>query len=341
MPTIPKSDKTRPDPFGLFLVYYGYRYYSPSMGRFINRDPLREAGGINIYAFTRNNPINKWDYLGMCEECGEPCGIDREEDDGTDDDGNPWFPWTPIHSPDGSISYENPYDGSRITIGPAQDLETGLRYDPITGSPVNTSKEIFKNGYNIARIRMYDMVDRSNLNARDKARAKAEADRIVDRILDVIDANWGKGPWSKDGHNVGSWLCWDWAKMLSDAIKSANPELWKYAIELYFGPGNSDYTGIITNDENINGATHAGIILTVGNQSEFLDDGIIVGSKVTNSALTPLDAFSGCFTVDQHEKYINPPPPGHTPESYRAWVTDNYMRELLQKTQDKLKKTSR
>jgi RHS repeat-associated protein len=49
------------------LAYYGYRYYSPSMGRFINRDPLREDGGLNIYAMTSNNPIGRWDYLGLWE----------------------------------------------------------------------------------------------------------------------------------------------------------------------------------------------------------------------------------------------------------------------------------
>jgi len=47
------------------LVDFGLRYFSPSMGRFINVDPLREAGGINIYAMTANNPISRWDYLGM------------------------------------------------------------------------------------------------------------------------------------------------------------------------------------------------------------------------------------------------------------------------------------
>jgi RHS repeat-associated protein len=47
------------------LVYYGKRYYSPALGRFINRDPKKEHGGINLYGFVLNNPINKWDYLGM------------------------------------------------------------------------------------------------------------------------------------------------------------------------------------------------------------------------------------------------------------------------------------
>ncbi|MBA4182342.1 MAG: type IV secretion protein Rhs, partial [Anaerolinea sp.] len=47
------------------LVYYGHRYYSPSMGRFINRDPIAEAGGLNLYGFCGNDGINRWDYLGQ------------------------------------------------------------------------------------------------------------------------------------------------------------------------------------------------------------------------------------------------------------------------------------
>ena len=47
------------------LYYYGYRFYSPSLHRFLNRDPIEEDGGLNLYAFCGNNPVNKWDYLGM------------------------------------------------------------------------------------------------------------------------------------------------------------------------------------------------------------------------------------------------------------------------------------
>ncbi len=47
------------------LVYYGLRYYSPSLGRFINRDPIEEQGGLNLYAFCFNNGINQWDVLGQ------------------------------------------------------------------------------------------------------------------------------------------------------------------------------------------------------------------------------------------------------------------------------------
>ncbi len=47
------------------LIYYGLRYYAPRQGRFINRDPLEERGGLNLYGFVRNNPANRWDYLGL------------------------------------------------------------------------------------------------------------------------------------------------------------------------------------------------------------------------------------------------------------------------------------
>ncbi len=47
------------------LVYYGMRYYHPSLGRFINRDPIGESGGVNLYAFCGNNGVNCFDLLGM------------------------------------------------------------------------------------------------------------------------------------------------------------------------------------------------------------------------------------------------------------------------------------
>ncbi len=44
--------------------YYGYRYYSPTQGRWLSRDPIGEYGGLNLYAFVNNNPLTFWDYLG-------------------------------------------------------------------------------------------------------------------------------------------------------------------------------------------------------------------------------------------------------------------------------------
>ena len=51
--------------FGSVGLYnYGYRFYSPGMGRWINRDPVEEDGGLNLYAFNYNSPTNYVDPDG-------------------------------------------------------------------------------------------------------------------------------------------------------------------------------------------------------------------------------------------------------------------------------------
>jgi RHS repeat-associated protein len=49
------------------LVYFGFRYYLPQWGRFLNRDPIEELGGINLYRFVSNDPVNRWDLLGLSQ----------------------------------------------------------------------------------------------------------------------------------------------------------------------------------------------------------------------------------------------------------------------------------
>ncbi|MDX9794626.1 MAG: RHS repeat-associated core domain-containing protein, partial [Kiritimatiellia bacterium] len=52
----------------LGLVYYNWRHYNPLDGRFISRDPIEERGGLNLYGFVGNDPVNRWDYLGALPE---------------------------------------------------------------------------------------------------------------------------------------------------------------------------------------------------------------------------------------------------------------------------------
>jgi RHS repeat-associated protein len=61
----------------LGLVYYGYRFYSPGMGRWINRDPIEERGGLNLYGFLHNDASARIDYLGLCDQegCPNPPGL--------------------------------------------------------------------------------------------------------------------------------------------------------------------------------------------------------------------------------------------------------------------------
>jgi len=47
------------------LYYYGYRYYSPRLGRWMSRDPIEEQGGLNLYGFVGNEPVHKVDTLGL------------------------------------------------------------------------------------------------------------------------------------------------------------------------------------------------------------------------------------------------------------------------------------
>ena len=48
------------------LYYYGYRYYSPVVGRWLSRDPIGEEGGLNLYGFVGGNPLNAVDFFGLC-----------------------------------------------------------------------------------------------------------------------------------------------------------------------------------------------------------------------------------------------------------------------------------
>ncbi len=40
------------------LLYYRARWYDSQQGRFMSEDPIRFAGGLNLYAYVQNDPIN-------------------------------------------------------------------------------------------------------------------------------------------------------------------------------------------------------------------------------------------------------------------------------------------
>jgi RHS repeat-associated protein len=83
------------------FLYYGYRYYNPSTGKWLSRDPIGEAGfvtltenlfaddhlligsrDINLYSFVGNDSENDSDVCGLCgsdqppPQCGKEVSID-------------------------------------------------------------------------------------------------------------------------------------------------------------------------------------------------------------------------------------------------------------------------
>ena len=51
------------------LLYYGYRYYSPALGKWLSPDPIEESGGMNVFGFLGSDPVNAVDVLGMFGSC--------------------------------------------------------------------------------------------------------------------------------------------------------------------------------------------------------------------------------------------------------------------------------
>ena len=86
----------------------GLRYYSPTLGRWPNRDPAEERiGGGNLYGFVGNDTIDGLDFLGMLPGVywspdaelpgGGVCGCDVESLTVTQEKGIEWA--FPVGSP--------------------------------------------------------------------------------------------------------------------------------------------------------------------------------------------------------------------------------------------------
>ncbi len=116
------------------LYYFVRRYYDPSLQRFLNRDPIAEQGGINLYAYVANNPINIYDDLGLM-----PCWLQNlwnalfGPDDNTVGNLFPNYnPYDPnnLFDPNSSINLANSQNplglGTSQTGGNYQDTATTL-----------------------------------------------------------------------------------------------------------------------------------------------------------------------------------------------------------------------
>jgi RHS repeat-associated protein len=103
--------ETYKDPYG-FGGQYGYytdqetgllllthRYYDPTTGRFLNRDPISYNGGINLYGFAGNNPVNDADPSGFQSTGSAPAPVPEPAPEPEKD------PKEPAKEPGGMLGY--------------------------------------------------------------------------------------------------------------------------------------------------------------------------------------------------------------------------------------------
>ena len=48
------------------LTQFLHRWYDSRDGRWLSRDPIGVEGGVNLYNYTDNNPVNRVDVTGLC-----------------------------------------------------------------------------------------------------------------------------------------------------------------------------------------------------------------------------------------------------------------------------------
>jgi len=60
------------------LHYNYFRYYDPSTGRYITSDPIGLEGGVNVYGYVDDDPVNRNDIYGLISERNMPCQYYRK-----------------------------------------------------------------------------------------------------------------------------------------------------------------------------------------------------------------------------------------------------------------------
>jgi len=65
----------RIDPETNGLYDFRARMYSPTLGRFLQADPVGTRGGMNLYAYVGNDPLNLLDSLGLLPDSSQGGGI--------------------------------------------------------------------------------------------------------------------------------------------------------------------------------------------------------------------------------------------------------------------------
>ena len=60
------------------FIHFRMRWYDPVTGRWLSKDRIRLLGGMNLYAFCGENPLNVRDSLGLCKNSSDDKDSDSE-----------------------------------------------------------------------------------------------------------------------------------------------------------------------------------------------------------------------------------------------------------------------
>jgi len=99
------------------LYFFRARWYSPETGRWLSKDPIGISGGLNMYVFCANNPVNFTDPLGLRWF-------------GSGDDG-----WSAGRDPSPVLPGEGHFGGWLEVNVPAMET-MGNMHDPLVGALV-------------------------------------------------------------------------------------------------------------------------------------------------------------------------------------------------------------
>lgn len=138
------------------LIYYTYRHYAPRLHKWINKDPIAEEGGINLYQMVGNDTIGNWDNLGNIHVVGmaEKCSIDINVGHGSLHNGLP-FSKDPKMGDANAANKICAQDAKRRKFTPCNYRVTAVScYDAIANSKGNIGSYGLDNPNDVYRIRL-------------------------------------------------------------------------------------------------------------------------------------------------------------------------------------------